>query len=210
MQTLSGRSITMAKPEAREIDPLLDLPEMLARVPRFNGAVPGGHYSVAQHSVLISDTILDDGGDPDTAVVGLLHDAHEYIWGDMTTPAKEGFAEIEVELFGDSRIEAVIREAKIRADAAIFRACGVPWPPPPQITRTVKTYDVRMVATERRQLLSPSGKRWNAVIERAEPLRMRGGLSLWSIAKAADEFRNRLAQLCPATTRKTRMEAYHG
>lgn len=203
MQTLSGRSITMAKPEAREIDPLLDMPEMLARIPRFNGAVPGGHYSVAQHCVLIADTILDDSGDANAAAVGLLHDAHEIIWGDLTTPAQEGLAEIERELFGDTRFEQVIREAKRRADEAIFAACGVPWPPPAQLQRTVKIYDIRMLATERRQLLSPSGKRWNAVIERAEPLRMRGGISPWSIARAADEYRSRLGQLCPAVNRKT-------
>lgn len=210
MQTLSGRAITMAKPDVRDIDPLLDMPEMLARIPRFNGAVTGGHYSVAQHSVLIADTILDDGGDAEAATVGLLHDAHEYIWGDVTTPAQDGLAELEVEMFGDSRFAQVLREAKQRADAAIFRACGVPWPPPPQIVRTVKAYDLRMLATERLQMLSPSSKRWNAVIERAEPLRMRGGITPWPIAKAAEEFHNRLVQLCPAVTRKTRMGAHHG
>lgn len=211
MQTLSGRAITMAKPDVRDIDPVLDLPEMLARIPRFNGAVPGGNYSVAQHSCLIADAILEDGGDVDTAAVGLLHDGHEYIWGDWTSPAQEGLAEIEAELFGDSRFAGVVREAKARADQVIFRACGVPWPPSLQQMRTVKIYDVRMLATERRQLLSPCGKRWSAVVEKAEPIRMRGGITPWSIARAADEFRNRLAQLCPAITRKTQaMGAHHG
>jgi hypothetical protein len=211
MQTLSGRSVTIAKPDAREIDPLLDLPEMLARIPRFNGAVPGGNYSVAQHSVIIADTILEDGGDVDTAAVGLLHDGHEYVLGDWTTPAQEGLGEIETELFGDSRVAAIIREAKSRIDAAIFRACGVPWPPTPQQIRTVKTYDLRILATERRQLLSPSGKRWSAVIEKAEPIKMRGALTPWPIARAADEFRTRLVQLCPAVNRKSQtMGAFHG
>ncbi len=203
MQTMSGRAVTMAKPDPREIDPLLDLPEMLARIPRFNGAIAGGHYSVAQHCVLIADTILDDGGDADAAAVGLLHDAHEYIWGDVTTPAQDGLAEIEGELYGDSRFVAVLHEAKRRADEAIFRTCGVPWPPDPQTARTVKIYDIRMLATERRQMLSPCGRRWNAVIERVEPLRMRGGITPWSIARAADEYRHRLEQLCPAVTRKS-------
>lgn len=211
MQTLSGRAVTMARPEPREIDPLLDMPEMLARIPRFNGAVPGGNFSVAQHSVVIADAILEDSGDADTAAVGLLHDGHEYVWGDWTTPAQDGLAEIETELYGDSRIGAVIREAKGRADQAIFRACGVPWPPTPQQVRTVKLYDLRMLATERRQLLSPCGKRWSAVIEKAEPLKIRGALSPWSIAKAAEEFRNRLVQLCPAVNRKSQpMGVRHG
>lgn len=202
-QSLSGRSVTVAKPDPREIDALLDIPETLARIPRFNGSVPGGNYSVAQHCVLIADAILDDGGDADTATVGLLHDAHEYILGDWITPVQEGLAEIEAELYGDSRFAAVMAEAKRRADRAIFKSCGVPWPPTPQQIRTVKTYDLRMLATEKRQILAPSVKRWNAAIEQAEPLRMRGGLNLWSIAKAADEYRARLTQFCPALARKS-------
>ncbi|GLS29926.1 hypothetical protein SAMN04488498_110194 [Mesorhizobium albiziae] len=203
LQTLSGRAVTMAKPDPRDIDPLLDLPEMLARIPRFNGAVPGGHYSVAQHCVLIADAILDDGGDVDTAAIGLLHDAHEYIWGDMTTPARDGLVEVEAEMFGDSRIAAVVSEVRRRADQAIFRACGVPWPPTPQQGRTVKSYDIRMLATERRQMLAPSGRRWAAVFEQAVPLKMRGGITIWSIAKAADEYRERLIQLCPAVAHRS-------
>jgi len=203
MQTLSGRSVTMARPDARDIDPLLDLPETLARIPRFNGAVPGGNYSVAQHSCHMADAILDEGGDADTAAVAILHDAHEYIWGDWTSPAQQGLAEIEAELFGDSRIGGVIAEAKSRADQAIFKACGVPWPPAPQQVRTVKTFDLRMLATERRQILSPSGRRWGAAVEQAAPIRMRGGITIWSIARAADEYRERLLQFCPAVARKS-------
>lgn len=203
MQTLTGRALTMAQPAPREIDPLLDIPEMLARIARFNGAVPGGVYSVAQHSVHIADAILDDTGDADTAAIGLVHDAHEYIWGDVTTPAQDGLSEIEAELYGDSRFEAVLREAKRRADQAIFRACGIPWPPTQQQLRTVKAYDLRMLATERRQLLSPCGKRWPAAIEKAPPLRMRGGISIWPVARAAEEFSDRLRRLCPAVARSS-------
>lgn len=203
MQTLSGRSVTMSRPYAHEVDPLLDLPETLARIPRFNGGVPGGNYSVAQHSCLIADAILDEGGDVDTAAVAILYDAHKYLWGDITTPARNGLAEIEAEMFGDSRVGSVIAEAKARGDQAIFKACGVPWPPTPQQLRTVHTFDLRMLATERRQILSPSGKRWSAAVEHAAPIAMRGGIKIWSIAKAADEYRERLMQFCPAVARKS-------
>ncbi|MEO3997210.1 hypothetical protein [Mesorhizobium sp. CAU 1732] len=203
MQTLSGRAIAMAKPEARDIDPLLDLPEALARICRYNGAVPGGVYSVAQHCVIMSDIILEEIGDADIATIALLHDAHEYIWGDITTPQMDGFAEIEAELYGDSRVTSIVAEAKRRADKAIFSACGVPWPPTPQQHRTVKLYDIRMLATERRQLLSPSVKRWAAVVEQAEPLKIRGRLPVWPVPKAADEYRSRLVRLCPAVARKS-------
>lgn len=200
--TLTGRAITMAAPERREIDPLQDMPEALARITRFNGSVPGGVYTVAQHCAVMSDVILDEGYDADTAVLALLHDGHEFIWGDITTPQADGLEEIESEMFGDSRVKSIIAEAKRRADAAIFAACGVPWPPTPQQMRTVKLFDIRMLATERRQLLSPSVKRWAAVVERAEPLRIRGRMTIWSTAKAADEYRERLVRLCPAVARR--------
>lgn len=202
MQTLTGRSLTMAQPAPNEIDPLMDLPEMLARLCRFNGAIPSGLYSVAQHSVLIADAILDERQDAQLAAIGLLHDGHEYVWGDVTTPQQQGLGEIEAELYGDSRFKAVLEEAKRRADVAIFKACGVPWPPAPHHLRIVKSYDLRMVAMERQHLLAPSVRRWAPLVERADPIRMRGSIRPWPIAVAADAFRDRLKKLCPALTRR--------
>ncbi len=203
-QTISGRHVTIARPEAREIDPLTDLPEQLARIGRYNGAVPGGMLSVAQHCVMISDAILDETGDADLAAIGLLHDAHEYIIGDITIPIVDGLAEIEAELRGPDSgvVRQVIREAKWRGDAAIFAACGVPFPPSDRQRQIVKGYDIRMLVTERRQLLASSPRRWAAIYDRAKPITMRGGLKLWPIAVAADEYRNRLRVLCPAVNRR--------
>lgn len=206
MQSLTGRAITMARPEAREIDPLVDMPEMLARICRYNGAVPGGILSVAQHCAMMSDAILDETGDADLAAIALLHDAHEFIWGDITTPQAEGLAEIARELFGDVEADAipmVIAAAKKRADAAIFRACGVPFPPSEAQLRVIKAFDLRMLATEKRQVLAVCGRRWAAAVERAQPIRMKGGLTLWPIARAADEYRRRLKTLCPALVRRS-------
>lgn len=203
MHTISGRSITMARPAAAEVDPLMDLPETLARITRYNGTVPGGIYSVAQHCALMSDAVLDETGDANFAALALVHDAHEYIWGDITTPQAQGLAEIEADLFGDSRVRAVIDEAKRRGDEAIFRACGIPFPPTPDQLRLVKLFDIRMLATERQQLLATSPRRWSAAVESARPIRMRGGMTLWSIARAADEYRRRLVELCPAVARRS-------
>lgn len=211
MQSLTGRAITMAAPQAAEIDPLVDLPEQLARICRYNGAVPGGQFSVAQHCALMADAILDETGDAELARIGLLHDAHEYVWGDITTPQVEGLDEIAVEMFDGSGlpvraiIPAVIAEAKKRADAAIFRACGVPLPTVAQ-ARAIKVWDLRMLATEKRQLLASCPRRWAAAVEKAEPIRMRGGMTLWSVARAADEYRRRLKQFCPALARRSSSE----
>jgi hypothetical protein len=208
LQTLTGRALTIAAPSPSMIDLSIDLPEMLGRVPRFNGATTGGHFSVAQHSCNVSDAILEETGDIEAATVGLLHDAHEYVIGDFTQPAAEAFAEIERELFGleGTHFRAVLDEAKRRLDRAIFAACGVPWPPAEHKLRIVKTFDLRMLATEKRQLLAPPTRRWSPRVENAEPIRMRGRIYLWSAIRAADEFRSRLARLCPAVAARFNQE----
>lgn len=201
MHTLTGRDIVISAPSQKSIDPLTDLPEMLARITRFNGAVPAGVYSVAQHCALMADWLLDETGDAELAAIALLHDAHEYVIGDITTPQAEALAEIEAEIFCDSRLKAVIDEAKRRLDKAIHAACGVPWPPAPDHVRAVKACDLRMLATERAHMLSPSARRWAAVVENAAPLKMRGRISPWPVARAAQEYRSRLIALCPAVRR---------
>lgn len=65
------------------------------------------------------------------------------------------------------------------------------------MTRAVKDYDLRMLATEKRQLLLPSSRSWGKAIECARPIRMRGRIALWPVARAADEWRDRLHTLCP-------------
>jgi uncharacterized protein len=202
-QTISGRALTISKPTQREIDVLFDMPEHLARIARWNGGVIAGGYSVGQHCCHIADAILDETGDAGLAAVGLLHDAHEFIVGDITTPQAQGFDEIGAELgMGSNAFTAIIAEAKLRADQAIFAACGVPFPISEYHRRVVKSYDIRMCATEMRQLLPPSVKRWTATYERADPIHMRGALKIWPIARAADEFRDRLRALCPAVNRR--------
>lgn len=207
MQTISGRAVTMARPQPSEIDVLTDMPEMLARIARYNGAVPGGIYSVAQHCALMADVALDETGDADLAAAALLHDGHEYLLGDVTTPQVDGLDEIARDLFAPlfediglpagGLVSATIGEAKRRADAAIFKACGLPQPSE-SVRRAVKALDLRMLATEKRQLLAVPPRRWAAAVEQAAPVRLRGGLSIWSTARAADEFRRRLVELCPA------------
>ena len=156
-QTITGRAVTLARPDPADIDPLVDMPEALARLCRFNGAVPGGLYSVAQHCVLVSDAILDDRGDAELAAHGLLHDAHEYLLGDWTTPQVAALAEIEREMFppdgGMPRIHAAINIAKRRADEAIWRACGLPLPDDRQAS-IVHDFDRRMLMMERQHLLT--------------------------------------------------------
>lgn len=62
----------------------------LSRLCRFTGHTEVT-YSVAQHSLLVASLVAQT--DPDLAVVGLLHDAHEAYLGDISRPVKELFRE---------------------------------------------------------------------------------------------------------------------
>lgn len=59
----------------------------LGNLCRFHGQVVK-FYSVAEHSIHISDMILKDHDDASFALAGLLHDAAEAITGDIITPVK--------------------------------------------------------------------------------------------------------------------------
>lgn len=200
MQSITGRAVELARPDATQFDILTDLPEDLAQVLRFNGATWSGAYSVAQHCVIIADAILDETGDAEAAALGLLHDAPEFVIGDKTTPVQMAEVEVERELFGDRQDRAAAVRAALhdRWDAVIHRACGVVWPPSDHHRRIVKLYDARALITERNQLMAPPVKSWGKAVESVEPLRIRGRLQPWPPFKAAAEFKKRMIHLCPA------------
>ncbi|MEM9105793.1 MAG: HD family hydrolase, partial [Pseudomonadota bacterium] len=63
----------------------------LARVARWNGQTTGAHaFSVAQHSLIVEQifTALYPNADADERLTALLHDAPEYVIGDMISPFK--------------------------------------------------------------------------------------------------------------------------
>ncbi|WP_217577358.1 hypothetical protein [Mesorhizobium sp. GbtcB19] len=202
-QTITGRAFPLTGFSAVDVDLFNDVAEGLARICRFGGHVPGNPYSVAQHCVVGADAAIEETGDANLAAYFLLHDAHETIVDDITTPVAKWFARIADELYGGTAsgmVETVIATAKARLDAAIWRAAGLP-PPGKTYRAQIAELDMRMLATEQRQLLMPPPKSWGKQIDAARPIRMRGGLTAWPVAKAADAYRERLAQLCPNARR---------
>lgn len=87
---LSGRRLNLLDPSPLDIE-LMDIAHGLARVPRWNGQTVGEHiFSVAQHSVLVHAVALalePDMSKQDQCAV-LLHDAPEYVIGDIISPFK--------------------------------------------------------------------------------------------------------------------------
>src|SRR5438477_5795136 len=86
---LSGRRLDLLDPSALDIE-IADIAHGLARVARWNGQTAGAHiFSVAQHSLLV-ETIAHSHArlDRRCRLAVLLHDAPEYVIGDMISPFK--------------------------------------------------------------------------------------------------------------------------
>lgn len=86
---LSGRRLDLLDPHADDIA-IEDIAHGLARVARWNGQTAGPHiFSVAQHSLLV-EAIFAAGGasSRNESLAALLHDAPEYVVGDLISPFK--------------------------------------------------------------------------------------------------------------------------
>jgi uncharacterized protein len=87
---LSGRRLDLLDPSPLDIE-IQDIAHGLARVARWNGQTRGDHaFSVAQHCVLVEAIFhhCNKGAKRADRLVALLHDAPEYVIGDMISPFK--------------------------------------------------------------------------------------------------------------------------
>ncbi len=127
---LSGRRLNLLDPSPMDIE-IDDIAHGLARVARWNGQTLGPYaFSVAQHSVLVEELLAGEG-----AVIGhpwrlaaLLHDAPEYVIGDMISPFKGAIGE------DYKRIEHALHEA-------ILRRFGLPPLLPAKLVAMIKLAD---------------------------------------------------------------------
>jgi len=127
---LSGRRLDLLDPSPLDVE-LEDIAHGLARVARWNGQTKGANiFSVAQHALLVE--ALARAKLPRLGRVGrlavLLHDAPEYVIGDMISPFKA--------VIGDS-YKAVER----RLLAAIHLRFGLPATLPAELTALIKAAD---------------------------------------------------------------------
>ena len=87
---LSGRRLDLLDPSPLDVE-ITDIAHGLARVARWNGQTFGDHaFSVAQHCLVVEDIagLLEPGLTVCQRLVVLLHDAQEYVIGDMISPFK--------------------------------------------------------------------------------------------------------------------------
>ncbi|MFN3700294.1 MAG: YfbR-like 5'-deoxynucleotidase [Alphaproteobacteria bacterium] len=87
---LSGRRLDLVNPASLDIE-IEDIAHGLSRVARWNGQTIGDHpFSVAQHSLLVEHIFTQSGRECTNQwkLAALLHDAPEYVIGDMISPFK--------------------------------------------------------------------------------------------------------------------------
>ena len=154
IQTHSGRCYPLLAPRPEDVD-IGDIAYALSNLARYTGHAArsyqdgsyfgpsfGVSYSVAQHSVLVSNLVPEEH-----ALVALLHDAAEAYVGDASAPLKRCTSDL-------ARIERI-------SWLAIARRYGLPLEMPAE----VKHADLVLLATEKRDLMAPEPKPWPSMPE---------------------------------------------
>ena len=127
---LSGRRLDLLDPSPLDIE-IEDIAHGLARVARWNGQTDGEHaFSVAEHSLLVEKIVgeLEPKLDRRFRLAALIHDAPEYVIGDLISPFKAALA-LDYRAF----------EAKLLA--AIHLRFGLPAELPDDVARLIKRAD---------------------------------------------------------------------
>ncbi|KEO61335.1 hypothetical protein [Thioclava indica] len=138
---LSGRRLDLLDPTPVDIE-VEDIAHGLAFVARWNGQTFGDWpYSVAEHSLLVEQIFTRQNAktEPRWQLAALLHDAPEYVLGDMISPVKaavgEGYGELDARLV-----------------AAVHIRFGLPAALPVKIKRAIKKADIISARLEAEQI----------------------------------------------------------
>jgi 5'-deoxynucleotidase YfbR-like HD superfamily hydrolase len=127
---LSGRRLDLLDPTPMDVE-IEDIAHGLAFVARWNGQTMGDFaYSVAEHSLLVEQifTVMNPKAPVKWQLTALLHDAPEYVIGDMISPVKAAVGP-GYETLDD------------RLMAAIHMRFGLPAQVPPAIKKQIKKAD---------------------------------------------------------------------
>ena len=119
---LSGRRLDLLAPDPADID-IADIAHGLARVARWNGQTIGNSaFSVAQHCCLVLDIFeaLAPSAVEEARRAALLHDAPEYVIGDLISPFKAAIG-LDYKAF-ERRLLAAIHRRYGVSDAAAAEA----------------------------------------------------------------------------------------
>ncbi len=184
---LSGRRLDLLDPSPLDVE-IDDIAHGLARVARWNGQTKGAHiFSVAQHTLLVEAVARARSPrlDRTRRLAILLHDAPEYVIGDMISPFKA--------VIGDS-YKAVER----RLLAAIHLHFGLPAELPEEVDRLIKVADRGAAYFEATRLAGFEAAEAQRFFGRPPPFSPaleRDYLKPWPAQTAEKRYRERLVML---------------
>jgi uncharacterized protein len=179
---LSGRRLDLLDPSPLDVE-IEDIAHGLARVARWNGQTKGAHiFSVAQHTLLVEAIARAriPRLDRQRRLAIILHDAPEYVIGDMISPFKA--------VIGDS-----YKAVEKRLLAAIHLRFGLPPVLPEEIATIVKAADHGAAYFEATRL---------AGFDAAEARRFFGKPPVFSLALERDYLNPWPAELAEARYRE--------
>lgn len=187
---LSGRRLDLLDPTPVDIE-IEDIAHGLAFVARWNGQTRGDHaYSVAEHSLLVETLFTRICPDEPAKwqLAALLHDAPEYVIGDMISPVKAavgpGYGALDERLAG-----------------AIHIRFGLPATIPVKIKKLIKKADKVSAWMEAIQIAGFSRTEADRLFGAPEPALIRDlSIRLRPPADARAEFTHRHATLLRAMT----------
>jgi len=155
---LSGRRLDLLDPTPVDIE-IEDIAHGLAFVARWNGQTLGEYpYSVAEHSLLVEAIFvrLAPSASPQWRLASLLHDAPEYVIGDMISPVKAAVGP------GYGALDE-------RLTAAIHLRFGLPATIPERIGKQIKRADRISAWLEATQIAGFSETEANGLFRRPRP-----------------------------------------
>ena len=184
---LSGRRLNLLDPSPLDVE-IADIAHGLARVARWNGQTNGAHiFSVAQHTLLVDAMARKRTPrlDRRLRLAVLLHDAPEYVIGDMISPFKA--------VIGD-----VYRATEQRLLAAIHIRFGLPPKLPEAIVRLIKAADREAAFLEATRLAgfaAPEARRLFGPVTAVSPAFERDYLTAWPAEMAERRYLDHFAKL---------------
>lgn len=127
---LSGRRLDLLNPAPKDVE-IEDIAHGLARVSRWNGQTKGEHaFSVAQHSLLVEQIFEREMIEPkpEEQMYALIHDAAEYVIGDIISPFK-------------ATMGGSYKDVEVRLQKAIHERFGLEDEPDEKLKKEIKKAD---------------------------------------------------------------------
>ena len=184
---LSGRRLDLLDPTPVDVE-IEDIAHGLAFVARWNGQTRGDWpYSVAEHSLLVEQIFSrQTATSPRWQLAALLHDAPEYVIGDMISPVKAAIGQSYGEL-------------DLRLTAAVHIRFGLPAVLPVEIKKAIKAADKVSAWLEAVQIAGFSESEANKLFGKPETSVLRGlKIHLRAPTIVREDFINRHSQLLVA------------